>query len=90
MILHINEIYKIINRYDPVQLLMQGCPIDEYYLEAHLIYSMWNDSLSFDEFVTKVYQIFYESFKGILDRSRSFFVPMSKEIWSYLKMNESV
>lgn len=86
----IDDISDIINTYDPCHLLDEGCPIDEYVPEAHLIYATWGDGLSFEVFHDKVYFIFKDQFGDTLQHDSSYFIPMAKDLWSYMKRNENV
>ena len=84
---HVEEMCKLLNFHDPMGLILCGAPLDEYSPEALIIYFGWRDSFSFDSFNNFVYSVFVKQFGTIRSRNLDSFIPISKELWSYLKKN---
>lgn len=78
------EVQRIVNKYDPMELIEIGCPKDEYEIEVHSIIREYERNNDFEVFRKKVTEIFKVNFEIKEGYDLSYLDKMIKEIFNLI------
>lgn len=71
---------KIINQWDPLDLLKINCPDDEYETEIDLIWKAIDENISEKQLAEIIYKVFFEMFGDLFKCSKKECLRISKKI----------
>ncbi len=76
------RISLVINKYDPIKLLREGAPDDEYAPEAKMIAETLNEAKSESALKKKVYDIFVEMFGRDVAGKKNKYRRLAQEVYA--------
>lgn len=86
----VTKVMKIINKYDPIHLIDDGAPLDEYKPEAEMISKSLAKMKNLGEINTLVHKTFVNLFDKSLTGKREDYHSLSKDLHNLLKKYKKV
>ncbi len=74
------DIRKILNKYDPIGLIMDDLNPDEYDPEINKILEVLDSNMTENDLVEEIYNIFVEFFDDKMVRNKNIYKEIAKEI----------
>ena len=87
--LYLNSVKEIVNKIDPIGLLKQGAPSDEYESEIQLIVKGLRACSNIEDIQNLTYNIFKDSFGQDMAGNISIYYEIAKNIFDKIKNKPS-